>query len=68
KLMEYYPYFDRLMPSHNEPWVEKKLIKEVLQAAEDIYAGKGEYVESIDRGIPIRKYIYPRFSIIIKAK
>lgn len=68
KLMEYYPYFDRLMPSHNEPWVKKELIKEVLQAAEDIYVGKGEYVEGFDRCIPIRKYTYPRFSIIIKAK
>ena len=67
KMMNYYPHYDRLMPSHNEPWVEKELLKEVLQAVEDIQAGKGEYIEGTDRGVPIRKYGYSRFSLITKA-
>jgi glyoxylase-like metal-dependent hydrolase (beta-lactamase superfamily II) len=67
RLMEYYDHFDRLMPSHNEPWVEKELLKDVLQAVETIKAGGGEYIEGTDRGTPIRKYNYARFSIITKV-
>ena len=68
RLMEYYSDFDRLMPSHNEPWVEKELLKKVLQAVEDIHTGKGKYIEGTDRGTPIRKYAYDRFSLITKAE
>ena len=41
--------------------------EEVLQAVEDIQAGKGVYVEGTDRSVPIRKYEYNRFSIVTKA-
>ena len=34
------PHYDYLMPAHNEPLVEKEQMKEMLQAAEDIKAGR----------------------------
>jgi len=55
------------MPSHNEPWVEKELLKEVFKAVVDIAEGRGSYREGTDRGIPIRKYEYQRFSIVTRA-
>jgi len=67
-MLECYPYIDRLMPSHNEPWVEKELLNEVLRVVEAIHTGRGEYVEGTDRGTPIRKYTYDRFSIVTKAE
>ena len=67
KMLSYYDDFDHLMPSHNEPWVEKKLLKDVYKAVVDIADGGGEYREGTDRGTPIRKYDYGRFSIVTKA-
>jgi glyoxylase-like metal-dependent hydrolase (beta-lactamase superfamily II) len=60
-------FYERLMPSHNEPWVDKAILQEVLQAAEDIRAGKAEYVEGTDDETRIRRYEYGRFAIITKA-
>jgi glyoxylase-like metal-dependent hydrolase (beta-lactamase superfamily II) len=67
KMLNYYEAFDRLMPSHNEPYVEKELLKDVLNAVENIAKGKGKYVEGKDMGIPIRKYNFGRFSIVARA-
>jgi len=67
KMLTYYDEFDRLMPSHNEPYVEKELLKAVLNAVEGIAAGKGSYIEGKDMGIPIRKYNFDRFSIVARA-
>jgi len=67
KMLSYYDDFDHLMPSHNEPWVEKKLLKDVYKAVVNIADGGGEYREGTDRGTPIRKYDYGRFSIVTKA-
>ena len=58
---------ERLMPSHNEPWIEKEILKEVLEAARDIKAGKSEYVEGIEGAARIRRYDYLRFAIITNA-
>jgi hypothetical protein len=55
------------MPSHNEPWVEKTILEEVLDAVRDIRAGKAEYIEGTDEEIRIRRYEYPRFAITTKA-
>jgi hypothetical protein len=66
-MLTHYESFDRLMPSHNEPYVEKELLKQVLKAVEDVAAGKGKYVEGKDMGIPIRKYDFGRFSIVARA-
>lgn len=59
--------YEKLMPSHNEPWVDKAILQEVLQAAEDIRAGKAEYIEGADEETRIRRYEYGRFAIISKA-
>jgi len=60
--------YEKLMPSHNEPWVSKAILQEVLEATQDIVAGKGEYTEDIEETTKIRRYEYPRFSIITKAR
>jgi hypothetical protein len=65
-MLLYYDNIDRLMPSHNEPYVEKELLKQVLKAVEDVVAGKGRYVEGKDMGIPIRKYDFGRFSVVTR--
>ena len=67
KMLEYYDEFDYLMPSHNEPWVEKTLLKDVFKAVVDIAEGRGTYVEGTDRGTPIRKYNFSRFSVVTSA-
>ena len=61
------PLYERLMPSHNEPWVEKTILEEVLDAVRDIRAGKTEYIEGTDEETRIRRYEYPRFAITTKA-
>jgi hypothetical protein len=63
-MLERYDEYEMLMPSHNEPWVEKQLLKDVFKAVVDIVEGRGEYKEGTDRGIPIRKYVYERFNIV----
>lgn len=62
RMIDLFPHYDRLMPSHNEPWIEKKILREVLRAAEEIREGKGEYVEG-EGGK--RRYNYGRFSMIV---
>ncbi len=64
KMLEYYDEFDYLMPSHNEPWVEKVLLRDVFKAVVDIAEGRGRYVEGTDRGTSIRKYDFGRFSVV----
>jgi glyoxylase-like metal-dependent hydrolase (beta-lactamase superfamily II) len=59
--------YERLMPSHNETWLNKTMLEEVLVAAQDIRAGKAEYVEGLEEGTRIRRYEYARFTIITKA-
>jgi glyoxylase-like metal-dependent hydrolase (beta-lactamase superfamily II) len=60
-------HYDRLLPSHNEPYVQKAALERVLQAAQDIKAGKGVYVEGVDGETRIRRYGYSGFAIIRKA-
>lgn len=67
KMLTYYNEFNRLMPSHNELFVEKELLKEALTAVEGVAAGKGKYVEGEDMDIPIRKYDFGHFSIVTRA-
>ncbi len=68
KMLEYYDEFDYLMPSHNEPWVEKVLLRDVFKAVVDIAEGRGRYVEGTDRGTSIRKYDFGRFSVVTSAE
>jgi glyoxylase-like metal-dependent hydrolase (beta-lactamase superfamily II) len=59
--------YEKLMPSHNEPWVEKTMVEEVLEAARQIRAGGTGYTQ--DPGDPrIHRHDYPRFSIITKSR
>ena len=67
RMLDYYEEYERLMPSHNEPWVEKQLLKDVFKAVVDVAEGRGSYKEGTDRGIPIRKYEYGRFSVVTRA-
>jgi glyoxylase-like metal-dependent hydrolase (beta-lactamase superfamily II) len=67
KMLEYYDEFDYLMPSHNEPWVEKVLLRDVFKAVVDIAEGRGKFVEGTDRGTSIRKYDFGRFSVVTSA-
>jgi glyoxylase-like metal-dependent hydrolase (beta-lactamase superfamily II) len=69
KLIGLFPHYDRLMPSHNEPWVEKEILKEVQEAVEDIKAGRaGGYIEGMDGDVKVRRYNYERFSIITRVE
>jgi glyoxylase-like metal-dependent hydrolase (beta-lactamase superfamily II) len=61
KMISLFPHYDRLMPSHNEPWIGKEILCEVLRSAEDIREGKGVYVEG--KGGK-RRYNYTRFTLI----
>ena len=61
RMIDLFPLYDRLMPSHNEPWIEKEILRDVLRAAEEIRVGGGEYVEG-EGGI--RRHDYGRFSLI----
>jgi glyoxylase-like metal-dependent hydrolase (beta-lactamase superfamily II) len=61
------PLYERLLPSHNETCIEKRRLEQVLEAAEDIRAGKAKYIEGIDRGTRVRKYQYADFAIITKV-
>lgn len=67
RMLDHYDEYTWLMPSHNEPLVEKVLLKEVFKAVVDIAEGRGSYMEGTDRGTLIRKYDYGRFSLVTKA-
>ena len=66
KLIALSRLYERLMPSHNEPWVDKAIVEEVLEGAREIRAGGTGYTEDLG-GTRIRRYDYSRFSIITKA-
>jgi glyoxylase-like metal-dependent hydrolase (beta-lactamase superfamily II) len=69
KMVDYMPFYDWVMPSHNEPKVEKNLIKECYEAASKIKEGTaGEYIEGFASGIRVHRYDYDRFSLIVKAR
>jgi len=69
KLVDLFPYYDTLMPAHNEPLVEKEVLVELLRAAEDIKAGRASnYTEGTSYGKKIRRYQYTRFALITDIK
>ena len=61
------PHYERLAPSHNEPCVEKNILRQVMESARDIREGRAAYLEDIDEGTEVRKYEFNRFSIITKS-
>ena len=69
KMVKYMPQYEWVMPSHNEPKIEKHLIKECYEAAKSIKAGTaGKYTEGVAAGIKVHRYDYGRFSLIVKAE
>lgn len=68
KIISLFPNYDWLLPSHNETWVEKRIIQKVLEAAISIKVGEAEnYREGERDGIPIRKYDFDDFALIVRA-
>jgi glyoxylase-like metal-dependent hydrolase (beta-lactamase superfamily II) len=68
KMVELMPKYEWVMPSHNEPKMEKHLIEECYNAAKNIKAGTSEgYTEGISAGIKVHRYNYGRFSLIVRA-
>jgi glyoxylase-like metal-dependent hydrolase (beta-lactamase superfamily II) len=67
KMIALAPHYERLMPGHNETWIEKTRLESVLEAAEDIFAGKAKYIEGVDQETRVRRYQYANFAIITKA-
>ncbi len=69
KMTDLIPEYEWVMPSHNEPKMEKHLIKECYEAAISIRDGTaGEYAEGVAAGIKVHRYDYDRFSLIVKAE
>ena len=65
RLMGYYDEFDHLMPSHNEPWIDKSLLPEALAGAEKIAAGEIQAEEFIDPwNRKLQRYCYGRFELL----
>jgi len=63
------PHIDWVMPSHNEPRVEKSLIRECHEAAVSIREGTaGSYNEGTANGVKVHRYDYDRFSLIVRAE
>ena len=69
KMVELMPLYEWVMPSHNEPKIEKHLIKQCYEAAKSIKAGTaGPYTEGVASGIKVHRYDYDRFSLIVRAE
>lgn len=69
KMTELIPEYEWVMPSHNEPKMEKHLIKECYEAAISIRDGTaGEYSEGVASGIKVHRHDYARFSLIVRAE
>jgi glyoxylase-like metal-dependent hydrolase (beta-lactamase superfamily II) len=65
RLIDLFPCYDLLMPSHNEPSVEKEILRDALFGAKQVREGKGEYI-SLEGGR--RKYSFGRFAFVTGPK
>ncbi len=61
RLIELFPHYDLLMPSHNEPAIEKSILLEALKGAEQIQDGTGTFTV-LEGGN--RKYAFERFAFV----
>ena len=67
KLMSYFGEFDRLMPGHNQPWVDKDLLPETLEGAEKVLSGQAEPREIIDPWRRrLKQHSFGRFQILTR--
>ena len=65
RLMNYFDEFDRLMPSHNEPWLDKDLLPETLAGAEQVLSGRAEPRDIVDPwNRRLKQYSFGRFAIL----
>jgi glyoxylase-like metal-dependent hydrolase (beta-lactamase superfamily II) len=65
RLMQYFDEFDHLMPSHNQPWLDKDLLPETLAAAEKVFSGEAESRDIIDPwNRRLKQYSFGRFEIL----
>jgi glyoxylase-like metal-dependent hydrolase (beta-lactamase superfamily II) len=65
RLMSYFDDFDHLMPSHNEPWLDKDLLPETLAGAEKVLSGQAKSREIIDPwNRRLKAYSFDRFTIL----
>lgn len=68
RLMGRFDEFDRLMPGHNEPWLDRGLLPESLAGAEQIASGQAGYQEITDPwNRKLRQYSFGRFEILTRA-
>ena len=64
RLKQHYDDFDRIMPSHGRPWLDKELLLDMLAGAEAVLAGASEPSNFTDPwGRKIRKHNFGRFNI-----
>ena len=65
RLMHYFEEFDHLMPSHNEPWLDKDLLPQALAGAERIVSGQAASREIVDPwNRQLKQYSFGRFEIL----
>jgi glyoxylase-like metal-dependent hydrolase (beta-lactamase superfamily II) len=63
KILNRIDEFDYLCSGHNDPWIKSEVLFKVKQAFQDIFDGKGNYME--DQGV--RRYYFEGFDILIRA-
>ena len=61
RLIDLFPHYDLMMPSHNEPAIEKSILLEVLEGAKQVLAGTGDCT-LLEGGN--RKYDFGRFAFV----
>ena len=67
RLMNYFDQFDRLMPGHNEPWLDKDLLPETLAGAEKVLSGQAEFRDIVDPwNRQLKEYSFGRFQILTR--
>lgn len=68
KMTDLMPAYEWVMPSHNEPRMERHLVRECYEAAVRIRSGcEGRGREGVAAGIKVRRYDYGRFSLVVRA-
>jgi hypothetical protein len=68
KLMAHYDAFDHIMPSHNVPWLDKRLLPEALAGARRVLAGTAPFTEETDPwSRRLRRFSFGQIQILTLA-
>ena len=72
RLVDLMPYYDYLMPAHNEPLVDKEQMREMHMGAKGIKDGISmEYITrrsvAVNYDLEVRRYQFSRFSLSVRA-